>query len=137
MLKIYLLKLADFLGDMEQYWGFFLAAQGVGAFMGSLVCHSVLRRFTSKLTLRKTYLLFVVGEALFLMGLFLAFSIVGKCIVLMMAAMLEIICTIFILLLSKGESRKKNKAAEGILWIGISAIVIPLHTNHQKPKQIS
>ncbi|MFT9847106.1 MFS transporter [Aneurinibacillus sp. REN35] len=35
IVKIYLLKLADLFGNTEQYWGFFLSAQGMEAFIGS------------------------------------------------------------------------------------------------------
>ncbi|MXQ55767.1 MFS transporter [Shimazuella alba] len=155
ILKIYLLKLADLFGDIEQYWGFFLAAQGTGAFIGSLVCSWFLARLTPKLPLTKIYLLFVVGESLFLIVLTFPIHVYGKLIVLMVASMLEIFCTIiyFTVIQIRVPREKQGSlnsvtlalmdafyaigftfigsfiryiSPEGILWIGISSITIPL-----------
>ncbi|MEJ8545918.1 MFS transporter [Brevibacillus borstelensis] len=94
MLKIFLLSLAGLHGDPKLYWGLFLAAQGLGALAGAIVCDGIVNRLTRTYSLTWVYFLFGLGEAFLLTGLAFQLGLTWTLLVLVLAAVFEIVATI-------------------------------------------
>lgn len=153
ILKLYLLTTAGSYGNVELYWGLLLAAQGLGALVGAIGCHTVISRCRNRFSITAIYMVFGLGEAVLLAGLSLPFGLIWSLFILIVAAIFEIMATIiyFSILQSRidlGMQGRFNSitlpmqdasymagfslfgllngamAANGLLWFGLSIILL-------------